>query len=1309
MLDDKQVLLKDEERQADKALRDAVDNTLRDSLSRVERGEARSAMSMHSAAASTAHSTGASVPQGAPNFISAVIPLFGMIALSTLSAFFLGRWSFSILWTLFIVYGVWEVVRRRVERFEAYHRNRIDREIAKEKLEYHMETCEWINHIVDRFWAVLEPVVSSQVIDKTNQELARQCPGFLDSLELTEFTLGSSAPHILGARVYPQTGSDVIHLDMDVCFVPNEIVEHDFIPKTTRGPSRWNSKIVLNARVGKGMVSMDIPVLIREILFYGRFRAQIQLAANIPFIQKVEFGFLEQPKIDFILKPLKSVDIMDLPGLSRFLFSMINTNVSKMLVDPNKITIDVAELMKDKKKTRMNSIGVVRVKVLQTRGLKDPEDSSVQMSIAGRLKAETMKLDKDGDGWNEVHYLLIPSLSYPITFNVNGPSSLGLVSSSTELLGTCKVNIEDVAQAEKPENYLNFWKQLTTRSTSKSTPELNLGVEYFAAEYMDDEGDAKQAPKPVGDTAKVTTDLPKFKSGILQITLHGAKDLPSHPAKKDWTTFVEASIKNCLGEDAAKKHLDDDINPYRFRSTIKKKTNAPSWEETFEFLVVDYERDEVLLRLRDAKDDLPLGNLSLKAKQLLDKSDWFPLNGVESGKMYLSTVFKPINIHIDDPSGLKHAPAIGVLSVLIMNGEGFKKRNELQGKQEYYLDLSLNGRLVKRTRAVKTMENPEWKEKASVMVKADTDQIVMKLFEENSLMKDSGEGSITVPLRQAIADPSKTLQYSIALKAKKSPEDAEGEKIRFQITYYPIGTLTNTAKEGVKEGTMVELGTIEEPSNSGVLELRTVSLVGFNDKVAGKMKISCQMGISTLPQELNSTKTARAQGIDNRFTWELFNEFFVADYSKTSLWLVFTDESGLMADSRVASVSVPVALLQSNKSIQIPNMPALSVTVEGQYRGVSVKLAAPIERSGLLRMDIIRATVIAADSGGTSDPFVTVKLNNKTIFKTKVIKKTVTPEWKESCQVNLEDRMTSKLQFEVSDWNQVMMAESLGKVDIDLPQLVADRDCPMECKLQGVPTGTLWLNLHFETFSGKSAAGKITTVPVLKERSEGLVGAASDMTKGAAGAVTGVTGAMAGAAGSMAGHTAGATKAMAHGTASAVKSVGSVFGLTSSKPSKSSTPSSGGEHIESDLKFTISMMTASPEIQAFDASIAAFLDGKDRLFKTRMVKSNKTPEWKESFEVPLKQLKHARAIEFVPESNIPLEALKLGPNDRPVFRLDLGRAELMAEEGAEFKLCLNDREDDPPLTLHVHVQPIAQRAPSATGLGKMFNKVKFGR
>ena len=67
-----------------------------------------------------------------------------------------------------------------------------------------------MNLILERFWTVFEPVLSAQVIEKVNVILHDNKPGFLDSLVLKEFTLGSNAPCVLGARAYPQTLPHVI-------------------------------------------------------------------------------------------------------------------------------------------------------------------------------------------------------------------------------------------------------------------------------------------------------------------------------------------------------------------------------------------------------------------------------------------------------------------------------------------------------------------------------------------------------------------------------------------------------------------------------------------------------------------------------------------------------------------------------------------------------------------------------------------------------------------------------------------------------------------------------------------------------------------------------------------------------------------------------------------------------------------------------------------------------------------------------------------------------------------------------------------
>lgn len=107
---------------------------------------------------------------------------------------------------------------------------------------------------------------------------------------------------------------------MELLFVPIEIAEDAsvFIRKTSG--YQWNSKIVLAARFGASLVGVgvDIPILLKGISFKGKLRVQMKLTSTLPIIKIVEISFTEHPKIDFILKPLKSLDLMDVRKFYKF-------------------------------------------------------------------------------------------------------------------------------------------------------------------------------------------------------------------------------------------------------------------------------------------------------------------------------------------------------------------------------------------------------------------------------------------------------------------------------------------------------------------------------------------------------------------------------------------------------------------------------------------------------------------------------------------------------------------------------------------------------------------------------------------------------------------------------------------------------------------------------------------------------------------------------------------------------------------------------------------------------------------------------
>lgn len=184
-------------------------------------------------------------------------------------------------------------VRRRA-------RDDIQRELVKARLMDTHESADWINNFLDRFWLIYEPVMSRTVIATVDQILSTNCPSFLDSLRLTQFTLGTKAPRITRVKTYPDTPDDIIMMDWGLSFMPNDT--SDLTPKQVR--NKANPKIVLSVRVGKGIAAAAMPILLEDMEFSGLLRVRIKLMTAFPHVQVVDLSFMEKPHIDYVLKPL---------------------------------------------------------------------------------------------------------------------------------------------------------------------------------------------------------------------------------------------------------------------------------------------------------------------------------------------------------------------------------------------------------------------------------------------------------------------------------------------------------------------------------------------------------------------------------------------------------------------------------------------------------------------------------------------------------------------------------------------------------------------------------------------------------------------------------------------------------------------------------------------------------------------------------------------------------------------------------------------------------------------------------------------
>ena len=108
-----------------------------------------------------------------------------------------------------------------------------------------------------------------------------------------------------------------------------------------------------------------------------------------------------------------------------------------------------------------------------------------------------------------------------------------------------------------------------------------------------------------------------------------------------------------------------------------------------------------------------------------------------------------------------------------------------------------------------------------------------------------------------------------------------------------------------------------------------------------------------------------------------------------------------------------------------------------------------ITNSGSLSVEVLEAkNVPAMDSSGTTDAFVSVRLNNEKSQKTKILKKSSSnPKWKDMFEIKIKNRTTSRLMLELMDWNQFEGNKTIGFVVVECAKLQIDDPEDLEVPL----------------------------------------------------------------------------------------------------------------------------------------------------------------------------------------------------------------------------------------------------------------------
>ncbi|CEL57601.1 putative protein PYUK71,03c OS=Schizosaccharomyces pombe (strain 972 / ATCC 24843) GN=SPAPYUK71.03c PE=1 SV=1 [Rhizoctonia solani AG-1 IB] len=646
--------------------------------------------------------------------------IFFAVAMSHYMTLFRMGWG----WLFVLLAFCATYYKTSIERFRRRARDDIQRELVKSRLETDHESANWMNNFMDRFWLIYEPVLSASIVAAVDQVLSASTPAFLDSLRLKEFTLGTKAPRIDKVYTSHRSENDVVQMVWGFSFTPNDLM--DITPREAQ--TKVNPKIVLEVRVGKGLATAGMPILVEDMSFSGTMRVKLKLMTAFPHVQTVELSFLEPPKFDYVLKPLGGdkfgFDVGNIPGLSSFIRDTVHWVLQPMMYDPNVFTLNLEQLLSGAPLDA--AIGVLQVTIFDARGLKGAKigggtpDPYVSLTINNRAEMARTRYKHStyNPHWGEVKFLIINSLTETLNLSLLDHNDH---RRDTEL-GNASFELSALADDATQEGLVK-----KVLKDGKERGEIKFDVSFFPV----------LKPQTL-DGGKVQP-LPETKVGIVRLVIHQAKELDASKSMSgDLNPFAKLLIRN------------REIH----KTSVMKHTLGPVWESPKEFLVTDKTSTVITVKVIDDRDflkDPVVGYMNIRLKDVLaareKQQDWFPLSGCKSGKVRISADWKPLNMAGSMQGAGSYSPPIGIIRLWIKCAKDVKNvEATLGGKSDPYVRVMLNAVTMARTEVKNNNLNPEWDQIVYVPVHSLRETLYLECMDYQHLTKDRSLGFVELPV-----------------------------------------------------------------------------------------------------------------------------------------------------------------------------------------------------------------------------------------------------------------------------------------------------------------------------------------------------------------------------------------------------------------------------------------------------------------------------------------------------------------------------------------------------------------------------------
>ncbi|KAM0786716.1 hypothetical protein ACM66B_002158 [Microbotryomycetes sp. NB124-2] len=957
----------------------------------------------------------------------------GIIIFAVLASHFATLFGGGIASLLVVVSVCATYYQTSLTRTRRYARDDLAREVAKKGLTSEIESANWLNHFLTRFWLIYEPVLSATIVASVDQVLSVSTPAFLDSIRMTTFTLGTKPPRIDHVKTFSRTDEDIVLMEWKVSFVPNDVQD---LTKAAID-RKVNPKVVLNIRLGIGPAVVGKDIVVEDISFQGTMRVRMKLMTAFPHVKLVDLSFMQPPIVDFVLKPI-GFDLSMIPGLSPFIMSQLHATLGPMMYHPNTFTLNLEQMLSG---TPIDTAcGVLMITLHSARGIKATKlgggapDPYISVSIANRaeLARTTTKRSTSSPRWKETLFILLNNLNETLSlrvmdWNEHRPDSE---------LGTASFDLKSLNEDGQQEGVTG-----DVLFDGKARGQVKFDAIFYPVLVANKLADGTIEP------------IPETKSGVVRLVVHQAKELD--PRGQQINPFVNVTLNG------RKVH----------QSQTLKRTPNPVWERPCEFLVTEKEKAVIGVQVMDdnaIQADTRLGNVNVKLTDILAANakgqDWFPLSNAKSGRVRLTAEWKPVSMAGAISGAGQYTAPIGVVRILFKGARDLKNV-EFSGKSDPYARVLHAGIVQARTQVIDNNLDPVWDEIVYIQVHSKKDTFTVEVMDYQHMSKDRSLGVTELAVADLLQEgPDKTTKpwISTGKHSRKESLRIDGRKtvkgqIEYDVEFFPCAHLKNVRFDAPEtesipeEADVAELGQKQEREGEAGIEMSREALMKTDTGVLAFQLRSGQLSKKGARLEVlfddgywpaYSTEPARS----THAVWDEIGEAVIREKQWSRIIFKLNEAEKETREDILSSLTMDVdafleACLDKPATFTMTDPAGGSrstITVMAKYIPIHMEIEPreSINNTGTLRVEVIGAKGLpAADRNGKADPYAVFHLNGARVFKSETVKKTLAPTWNEDFTCEVPSRVAADFTVEVMDWDRVGTATKLCRARIDLASL----------------------------------------------------------------------------------------------------------------------------------------------------------------------------------------------------------------------------------------------------------------------------------